>query len=339
LQLQDASGALVTYDSTSTVRLDITSGTGTAGAVLTCDSNPVIANSGVATFSGCKIDRAGTGYTLTATAIPVVTPAVSNPFNITAGAVSAFVTSLLQYSLPNSDGATWTEIDAQRLRLTIVPGASSIALLTANADLWTANAGYNQDLGIFVSTNGGADQLVSWKESGGFAGTFSPNAAYVQGTLAMNPGNSYLVKLKWKANKNAQGATIFAGAGPLGGNFSPTRLSLLLVAVNNLPSASSASQYTLVGSNGATWQELDAALRVTFTATAAGNAILGGNADLWTPTPASTRTWRSSSASMGAPISWLPGKRAEASPGPSRPTPRSSRAPGRWRAAALTSSS
>jgi hypothetical protein len=281
LQLQDASNAVVTYDSTTTVRLDITGGTGTAGAVLTCNSNPVIANSGVATFGGCKIDRAGTGYTLTATAIPVVTPAVSNAFNITAGPVSSFATSNLQYSLANSDGATWQEIDPLRLRLTIVPGTSSTALLTGNADLWTANAGYNQDLGIFVSVNGGADQLVSWKESGGFAGTFSPNAAFVQGTFTMNPGNSYVVKLKWKTNKNAPGVTIFAAAG-LGPVFSPTRLSSILITANNLPNAVSTSQYTLANSDGATWQELDAALRVTVNPSAAGTAVLGGNADLWT---------------------------------------------------------
>jgi len=34
------------------------------------------------------------------------------------------------------------------------------------------------------------------------------------------------MQLLWKANKPAAGATIFAGAGPIGGNFSPTRLTL-----------------------------------------------------------------------------------------------------------------
>jgi hypothetical protein len=52
--------------SKASVALSITPGTGPAGATLTCPTNPVIANSvGAATFTGCKIDKAGT-YTLRA---------------------------------------------------------------------------------------------------------------------------------------------------------------------------------------------------------------------------------------------------------------------------------
>src|SRR5947209_4880848 len=64
--------------------------------------------------------------------------------------------------------------------------ADSYAVLSGNADLWTSVAGYNQDLGISVSGTGQsvyptrAGQPEAWKESGGFAGTFSPNAAFVQ---------------------------------------------------------------------------------------------------------------------------------------------------------------
>ena len=64
--IQDALGNTV-LSSTAAVQLAITSGTGTAGAVLTCTTNPRSAASGVAAFAGCKIDRAGTGYTLRAT--------------------------------------------------------------------------------------------------------------------------------------------------------------------------------------------------------------------------------------------------------------------------------
>ena len=45
----------------------MTIGTGTSGAVLTCTANPKAAVSGIATFAGCKISKAGVGYTLTAT--------------------------------------------------------------------------------------------------------------------------------------------------------------------------------------------------------------------------------------------------------------------------------
>src|SRR5205823_13990563 len=101
---------------------------------------------------------------------------------------------------------------------------NSIAILGANADLWTANAGYNQDLGIDV--NG---ILQAWKESGGFAGTFSPNAAFVQTVLPMTAGTTYTIKLRWKTNKPAAGATISAGAGG-SAPFSPTRLTIQLLA-------------------------------------------------------------------------------------------------------------
>ena len=59
--------------------LAITPATGTSGAVLTCTANPKAAAAGIATFAGCKIDRAGTGYTLTATSAGL-TSATSSAF-------------------------------------------------------------------------------------------------------------------------------------------------------------------------------------------------------------------------------------------------------------------
>jgi hypothetical protein len=83
--------------------------------------------------------------------------------------------STSQYTLPNSDGTAWQVMDEANLSLSITPGSSESVLLSANADLWTWNAGYNQDIGITVNGT-----LAAWKESGGFAGTFSPNAAFVE---------------------------------------------------------------------------------------------------------------------------------------------------------------
>ncbi len=63
-------GKNIVESATGRITLSISSGTGTAGAVLTCAVNPVtlatLAN-GVASFSGCQIDLAGSGYRLTAT--------------------------------------------------------------------------------------------------------------------------------------------------------------------------------------------------------------------------------------------------------------------------------
>lgn len=77
--VQDANGNTVTGDS-SQVTLAITTPN---GATLSCTSNPQGASSGVATFSGCAINKAGT-YTLTATD-GTLTSAVSNSFTITVG--------------------------------------------------------------------------------------------------------------------------------------------------------------------------------------------------------------------------------------------------------------
>jgi hypothetical protein len=49
------------------ISLAIAPGTGTAGAVLTCAAMSVPLSNGVASFSGCRIDKAGTGYRLVAT--------------------------------------------------------------------------------------------------------------------------------------------------------------------------------------------------------------------------------------------------------------------------------
>jgi len=189
-----------------------------------------------------------------------------------------------QYTLSNSDGASWQEIDAANLRVTCTPTANQSVLLTANADLWTANAGYNQDLGIFVSDNGGADQLLGWKESGGFAGTFSPNAAYVQTLYNMTNGHAYVFKLKWKTNKNAAGATIHAGAGPISGHYSPTSLVAENFPTGVTPnSAVSTQQYTQSNSDGSTWVPMDATnLETTLNPGGNSTAVLGANADLWT---------------------------------------------------------
>jgi hypothetical protein len=107
----------------------------------------------------------------------------------------------------------------------VTPSTNCLAIISGNADLWTANAGYNKDIGIDVNSS-----IVAWKESGGFAGTFSPNAAFVQAVVPMNGGTAYTVKLRWKTNKLAAAATIYAGAGPIGTQFSPTRLTVQLVS-------------------------------------------------------------------------------------------------------------
>jgi hypothetical protein len=220
-----------------------------------------------------------------------------NPVGSSAGAESNSVTPLsgvapgaaltavstLQYLLPDSDGTTWQVMDESNLAFTIDPSSSENVLLSANADLWTFNAGYNQDIGIEVTPGSGTPVLAAWKESGGFAGTFSPNAAFVETVYPMSAGTTYTVQIVWKTNKAAIGATIAAGAGPIGSSFSPTRLTADVLPTG-YQSVVSTQQYSSINSNGSTWVELDAAHLVTtaFASSSAESVVVSGNADLWT---------------------------------------------------------
>jgi len=138
--------------------------------------------------------------------------------------------STQQYRLTGNNGSTWVDMDATRLAISITPLFNCYAIFTANADLWTAVAGFNQDIGVFVSGGAyGAGQIVGWKESGGRSGTFSPNAAFLETVAPLVRGITYTVKLQWKTNQpSSSSVTIFAAAG-LGPVFSPTRLSAQLI--------------------------------------------------------------------------------------------------------------
>jgi uncharacterized protein YkwD len=224
----------------------------------------------------------GTGYAFTVTATNGAgssPPSAASNLVVPTAAYPYLGLSTAQYQLTGSNGSSWTDVDATNLAFTVTPSVDSQAILGGNADLWTATAGFNQDLGI--SVNG---TVVAWKESGGFAGTFSPNAAFVQTVYPMTAGNSYVVKLQWKTNRPAPGVSIFAGAGS-GAPYSPTRLTAALVPVSagTIASAATANQYTVSGSNGVSWNDLDAAnLTLSFTPTSNGAAVVSGNADLWT---------------------------------------------------------
>lgn len=251
-------------------------------------SQIVVAPTTTATFNGltdgttywfkvAATNSAGTGV---ATSSYSVTPTstATPPARMTA-------TSRQQRQLPNSDGATWQDLDAANLSLSVTPSVDSLAIVSANADLWTANTGYNQDLGIWMSPSTAPAGIVAWKESGGFAGTFSPNAAAVQTVVALTANITYSLKLRWKTNRPALGASIFAAAGslPAGGGNSPTRLTVQLVPAGSVSTVVTNKQYSLANSDGATWLPIDnTGLSTAFTPTADSMAVLSANADLWT---------------------------------------------------------
>ena len=227
----------------------------------------------------------GTAYTFT---VKAVTEAGSGPESamsnsVTPGDVLPYTAmAAQQYWLTGSDGATWVDLDPTNLTLTITPQTTATAVLSANADLWTANAGINQDLGIDVA--GGVyptlpGQPEAWKESGGYGGTYSPNAAFVRSTIVMQGATTYTVKLRWKTNKPQGAGTIFAGAG--NGPYSPTRLTVQLLAPATVVGKVSTRQYSLPLSS--TWVAMDnSALSLDYPTSATGTALISANADLWT---------------------------------------------------------
>jgi len=153
-----------------------------------------------------------------------------SPTSLTVRFVPSGVTvarSTTQYTRTSSDGTTWFTVDSSTL--TLPASANCLAVLTANVDLWTSTAGYNQDIAITVTSLDGVAYpggVVGWKESGG-AATGSPNAAFLQSVVGLPGGHTYSVALVWKTNRPAGGVTVYAGAGA-GPIFSPTSLSLEL---------------------------------------------------------------------------------------------------------------
>ena len=136
-------------------------------------------------------------------------------------------TSTQQFGQINSDGTYWQPVDSLGLSTTVTPASTGSFMVAGNADLWTSLATYNQDIGIMVSGGAyGPGTLVAWKESGGFAGTFSPNAAFVATDLHLQASITYKIWLVWKGNRVALAFNqIFIGAGPINTHFSPTWLT------------------------------------------------------------------------------------------------------------------
>jgi hypothetical protein len=144
-------GNNVVDSATGHITLTLTPGTGTAGAVLSCDAKTMPLAAGVATFTGCKIDLAGTGYRLTATWVEDGGTDVSSTFSIstatgtatklgfTAQPARGIPGSALAVqptvALQNAAGATVTSAPATSVTLTIGanPGGGALTCTGGNS--------------------------------------------------------------------------------------------------------------------------------------------------------------------------------------------------------------
>ncbi len=198
--------------------------------------------------------------------------------------------STVQRSLGASDGTTWKPLDPP-VSVSLTPATDRTATWLANTDLWTAAAGINQDLGIEVTSSASATPvLVTWKESGGLAGTFSPNAAYAQGRMAVTAGVTYTARLAWKANK-AAGAGVMLGAGPIDGKHSPTTL-IAFTEPTAFTATSESRDRTGVGFYSSPYTD------------AGGTSIVRGSADLFTDTAGVNQRMRLTTLTGGNSISY-----------------------------------
>jgi hypothetical protein len=225
--LQDAGGNTAASD-TSGVSLAITSGTGTAGATLTCTSNPLAASGGVSAFSTCRVDKAGSNYTLTATDGSLTT-AVSAAFTVAVGGASklAFTTQpsgstdgvdlITQPTVSIQDaGGNTVSAGTNLIGLTVPAGAT----LTCTTNPKNAVAGVAAFAGCAIN-NPGTYMLTA--AASGLASASSNNLTITLGVLTITS----------KSAAMPQNSTTISGTGGTGGQ----TLSIQICSVNAFPCA------------------------------------------------------------------------------------------------------
>jgi hypothetical protein len=179
--VEDASGNTVTSGTGSNASITLAIGTNPSSGTLACTTNPLTATAGVATFAGCNINFAGTGYTLTAAATSL-TGATSSPFNITAGT-------------------------ATKLAFTVQPSNTA-----AGASITPSPAVSVEDAGGNVVTSSTVAVTVA-------IGT-NPGTSTLSGTLTVNAVSGVATFPGLSLNKTGTGYTLTAASSPLTGTTS-----------------------------------------------------------------------------------------------------------------------
>jgi len=156
--VRNAAGGTVTGTRTVTLAL-----TNAAGATLSCGTNPLTSTTGIAAFSGCRIDKVGS-YTLTATS-GTLTPAVSGTVVITAGPGAA-----LRFAAQPATTAATTVFAIQ----------PSVAIVDAGGNATTSTA----SVGLALTTPAGATLTCTTNPRAAASGT-----ATFAGCRINKPGN------------------------------------------------------------------------------------------------------------------------------------------------------
>jgi hypothetical protein len=191
VEVRNLAGQRIFTDFTTQITLTIAPGTPTTGGpgVLSCTGgNTVVVNAGVATFTGCSISTAGTGYQVRATAtssstVPPGARADSLGFNIAATPQVAFTTQPLGATtnfvptgpagtpfaiqpvvvIRNAAGQTLTNDFTSRVTLTIAPNTPTSGgpgtLTCTGGNTVTVSAGVATFAGCSITPAGTAYKL------------------------------------------------------------------------------------------------------------------------------------------------------------------------------------
>jgi hypothetical protein len=184
--IEDAQGNPVT---TATNSVTIAIGTNPAGGTLSGNGTVnAVAGTGVATFSNLSIDKAGTGYTLTATASGL-TAATSNAFNITAPTTFGNGPIFTPGSVPALDDAGDTAV----IGLSSSNTPSTATVFVNSAGKWSQAAQLQSPTGVQSVAISGDGNTVVIGDCGNNACTgqayvyVAPQAGWASAQSPVNP--------------------------------------------------------------------------------------------------------------------------------------------------------
>jgi trimeric autotransporter adhesin len=297
IAIQDAGGNLVT---TATNSVTLAIGTNPGGATLSCTANPVAASAGVASFAGCLLNRAGTGYTLTASS-GSLTAATSTTFNVTAapvwvatgGTVTRTSNGTLAPAIPAS-------LSVNDLMVLVVANTRQETSPTPSGWTPVATIGTNNGAGVSLSVFGRAFQSgdtapsVSVTTDGGGASARIVAYRYVNTTIPLDVApvtstsaagqssftptgvstatanaragaivaeNNGVTTLPTLGFSNAQGFSAVSGFPNAPAVGNSTNHHAVMLAARSVPSAAAVTYPTFSSNTSGVWAGISVALR------------------------------------------------------------------------------
>ncbi len=193
--VQNANGGTVTNVAPTSVTLAM--GTNPGGAVLTCNNGLTRqTNNGVAAFSGCRLDRVGVGFTLTATAT-ALTSATSALFD---------VADRLAFTTQPAGAAGGVAFTTQPV-VAVRAGASATATHDSATSITLSIKAGTGAVGAILTCTGGLSKVVT---SG--VATFAGCA--IDKASPTSPANPYVLVAAASGLTSAESASLAVAAGP-----------------------------------------------------------------------------------------------------------------------------